>query len=57
MEVEEYPDVLVRVKAAPRLQWEINALRTLISSKEPLLRQIRCKKRLKAYYGFGDASG
>jgi hypothetical protein len=45
------------VRAVPRLQWDIDALASLMSTSEPLVRQIRCKKSLKAYYGFGDASG
>jgi hypothetical protein len=45
------------VKAATRLKWDIDAMRSLMSASEPLLRKIRVKKSLKAYYGFGDASG
>jgi hypothetical protein len=57
MRVQDYPEAPVRVKAAPRLKWDIGALRSLMSSSEPLLRRIQVKKSLKAYYGFGDASG
>jgi hypothetical protein len=56
-EVENSPKAPVLVKAAPRLQWDIDALRSLMSAPEPLVRKIRRKKSLKAYYGFGDASG
>jgi hypothetical protein len=48
---------LALVRAVPRLQWDIDALASLMSASEPLVHQIRCKKSLKAYYGFGDASG
>jgi hypothetical protein len=45
------------VRAMPWLQWDIDALACLMSASEPLVRKIRCSKSLKAYYGFGDASG
>jgi hypothetical protein len=48
MDASGYPEAPVCV---------IDALRTLMSSEKPLLRQVRCKKSLKVYYGFSDASG
>jgi hypothetical protein len=45
------------VKAVPRLAWDRRALAELMSDEIPLLSRIRVKRAMKAYYGFGDASG
>jgi hypothetical protein len=37
MDIKDYPEAPVRVKAAPRLEWDIDALRSLMSASEPLL--------------------
>jgi hypothetical protein len=58
MDAGNYPRSPALVKGVPRLQCDINALRELMSAPAvPLVRKVRCKKSLKAYYGFGDASG
>jgi hypothetical protein len=54
---EDYPDAPERVISAPRLLSDVGALLELMKEEKPLVRQVRVRKHLKAYYGFGDASG
>lgn len=50
-------DVPTYVKAVPRFQADISALRRLMAADHPPLKRVRCKKTGQVYYGFGDASG
>jgi hypothetical protein len=54
---EEDETVPHEVLAVPRLKSDMQTLLSLMSADKPVLRQTRCPKTSKAYYGFGDASG
>jgi hypothetical protein len=54
LRIQSPPPTVVGV---PRLGDDMQALLSLMDSDLPMLRQVRCKKTSKAYYGFGDASG
>ena len=45
-----------QVKAKPRLEMDLEALKALFSAETPPKRRIRSKNLLEVYYGFGDAS-
>ena len=47
----------VRVAAAPRLKWDLEALCNLFEGDVPVRRKVRPRQRAVAIYGFGDASG
>lgn len=47
----------IRVKAAPRMKQDLEALKVLCSSEEPVKRLVRVKETWGVAYGFGDASG
>ena len=47
----------VRVSAAPRLKWDLEALVALFEGENPTKRRVRPGKLAVAMYGFGDASG
>jgi hypothetical protein len=53
----DHTDAPATVKAVPWLAWDRRALAELMSDEKPLLRRIRVKRAMKAYYGFGNASG
>jgi hypothetical protein len=53
----DHTDAPKEVRAVPRLLWDIRALVELMSDAKLLLRRVRVRKTMKAYYGFGDASG
>jgi hypothetical protein len=53
----DHYDAPVTVKAVPRFVWDIKALAELMSGDQPLLRRVRVRRSMKAYYGFGGASG
>jgi hypothetical protein len=54
----DHMDAPTMVKAVPRLAWDRRVLAELMSNDKPLLRRIRVKRAMKAYYaGFGDALG
>ena len=46
-----------RVKSAPRLKWDLEALTALFEGDEPVRRKVRPSQTAVAIYGFGDASG
>jgi hypothetical protein len=46
-----------RVRAAPRLASDMEALRELLAGDVPRLKRVRCRTKGQAFYGFGDASG
>jgi hypothetical protein len=50
-------EVPVMVKAVSRFKDGIEVLAHLIKAENPPLKQARCKRTAKAFYGFGDASG
>jgi hypothetical protein len=43
-------------KAVPRFTEDIQALQRLMKADKPPLEHAWCKRTVKAYYGFGDAS-
>jgi hypothetical protein len=51
------PEAPPTVVGVPRLGDDMRAFLSLMDSDLPVLRQVRCKKTSKAYYGFGDTSG
>jgi hypothetical protein len=52
-----HSDAPATVKAVPRFEFDRRALAELMSAEEPLPRRVRVRRSMKAYYGFGDASG
>jgi hypothetical protein len=46
-----------RVRAAPRLASDMEALKELLAGDVPRLKRVRCRVKGQAFYGFGDASG
>jgi hypothetical protein len=53
----DHTDAPKNVTAVPRLNWDIGALAKLMRDEKPLLRRVRMRRAMKAYCGFGDASG
>jgi hypothetical protein len=53
----DHTDAPEKVGAVLRFAWDRDALEELMSADEPLLRRIQVRHTMKAYYGFGDASG
>jgi hypothetical protein len=43
--------------AVPRFKEDLEALMVLTRDKQPVMRPVRSRRTLTAYYGFGDASG